>query len=177
MLWVHGRFAWRVKLPASLRLACYEKRARAIPLGPGCLEGPGLQIRSKSGPRFETSSRAALKRRRPCRRFPVQGLRRFHSFQGGSAFGEATRSEFPPDSSSERQALDSLIVGLWPSIPAAIELLRQVFRVSKRAALARRRIVQPADRQLGSMPLEFIDSAWTCNMGFRPPRFHMTIWP
>ena len=60
--------------------------------------------------------------------------------------------------------------------PYATKALCRVFRIFKRADVSRR-IVQLADRQLGSMPLEFIDGAWTCNMGFRPPMFHMAIWP
>jgi len=43
-------------------------------------------------------------------------------------------------------------MGLWPSIPTGIEALRRVFRVSKRADLSRRCIVQHVQQDLDLDP-------------------------
>ena len=70
--------------------------------------------------------------------------------------------------------MDSSIVGLWPSIPAAIELLRQVFRVSKRADVSRH-IVQPT---VIANPVAGHGVRRLCvDWRGRPPRFHVTVWP
>jgi hypothetical protein len=81
-------------------------------------------------------------------------------------------SEFPPDSCSERQAVDSTIVGLWPSSLARIEHLRQVFRVSKRADVFRH-IVQPAviANPVAATGVRRLCVDWRGS----PPRFHVGL--